>query len=433
MVKRGAPLGFAPPERFLDCVHCGLCLTACPTYLETGLEADSPRGRLYLMRGLNEGTLAPTTSVTSHLDLCLACRACEPACPSGVHYGEVIEAARAALEPYSRRPLGVRVGRVLVARVVAHPRGQRWLAILARVLPRRWLAAAARQRRIPIALRRRAALLSAFPTPARVELPARLDPPGPVRGTVLLFTGCLAQTFFADTNLGAARLLARAGFRVHVPPEPLCCGALLHHLGRAAEARRIAARTAAALAALGGDAIAVTAAGCGAMLRSYGALLGAAAAPVAARTHDVLALLHTSGLPAPPHPIHATVTYHDACHLAHAQGVTAAPRDLLRTIPGLELTELVDADHCCGSAGTYNLTEPAMASRLLDRKIERVLATGATMVAAANAGCIVQIRAGLAYRGAAVAVLHPIDLLAAAHFGTARAVPIDTRPTPSGW
>lgn len=413
------PLSFAPEERFLDCVHCGLCLTACPTYLETGHEADSPRGRIYLMRRLQSGDLAPSVDVVRHLDLCLGCRACETACPSGVRYGALIEAVRPVLNAHGRRPWAQRLRRLVVTQLVAKPQGQRLLGVATRLLPRRLLAFLARRDSIPDWLRFQAAIASALPRISRrPPLPAVLEPAGTPRGTVVLFPGCLAQAFFPDTNGHAARLLALAGFRVRTPEKPLCCGAMLLHLGHHAEAVALARDTVATLGGLDADAIAVTAAGCGAMLQSYGDMLGDAGAVVAARTRDVTALLADIELPEPAHAVPHRLTYHDACHLAHGQGVTDAPRSLLRRLPLAQFAELPEADQCCGSAGTYNLTEPDMGRRLMLRKARHVLATGASLVAAANPGCVVQIRAGLAYLGASVRVCHPVDLLAEAHFGS---------------
>ncbi len=417
----GGSLAFAPEERFLDCVHCGLCLTACPTYLETGHEADSPRGRIYLMRGLQAGDLAPSADVVRHLDLCLGCRACETACPSGVQYGALIEAARPVLNAHGRRTWARRLRRLAVSELVAKPRGQRLLGAVARLLPRPLLASLARRESLAEGLRFQAALAVALPrAPRRPPPPVSLEPAGSPRGTVVLFPGCLAQTFFPDTHETAARLLALAGFRVRTPAKPLCCGALLLHLGHHTEAVALARDALGALTGLAADAIAASAAGCGVMLQSYGELLGDAGAAVAARTRDVTALLAEAELPEPACPIPPVprrLTYHDACHLAHGQGVRDAPRALLRRLPQVQLVELPEADLCCGSAGTYNLTEPAMARRLMLRKARHVVATGASLVAAANPGCAVQIRAGLAYLGADVRVCHPVDLLAAAYFG----------------
>jgi glycolate oxidase iron-sulfur subunit len=411
---------FAPEQRFLDCVHCGLCLAACPTYVENSLEADSPRGRIYLMKGLQDGKLAATRETVRHLDLCLACRACETACPSGVRYGALIEAARPSVESrFRNRTAWERWRREAVARLIARPGGQRWLARAAMLLPRRFLGHVARFEPLPAALRYRAALAAALPRPTSAPLPQLLEPGGRVRGSVALLTGCLTQTFFGPTNQRAAALLVHAGFRVHVPPEPVCCGALLQHLGRRDEAMALARRTVAVFQPLRVDAIVVTAAGCGAMLQSYADILDdVASAATGARARDVTAVLADAGLPTPPRRLERRVTYHDACHLLHGQGVRSAPRKLLESIPGIELADLGEADYCCGSAGTYNLTEPVMARRLMERKTDHILATGAPVVAAANPGCLLQIRAGLAYRGASVDVVHPVDLLAEAHFGT---------------
>jgi glycolate oxidase iron-sulfur subunit len=415
-----ASAAFAPAERFLDCVHCGLCLAACPTYVENGLEADSPRGRIYLMRSLQEGRLAATAETVRHLDLCLGCRACETACPSGVRYGELIEAARTFVEARYRRPWPARLQRAALARLFPSPRGRRWLARAAALTPRGVLAALARARPLPAAVRYRVALAAALPRPEPGALPAVIEPDGHQRGTVGLLTGCIADTFFGGTNRAAAGLLARAGFRVVVPRDQTCCGAVLLHLGQHDATVAFARRNVAVFAAAGADVVATTAAGCGAMLRGYGALLAdepdaVAAAALAARARDVTEILAAAGLPAPGRRLDRRVTYHDACHLAHAQGVRSAPRDLLRQIPGVELVELAESDHCCGSAGTYNLTEPAMARRLLARKVDHVLATGAAVVATANPGCALQLRAGLLLRGAGLAVAHPVDLLARAY------------------
>ena len=399
---------FVEHEKLNSCVHCGLCLAACPTYVELGTETDSPRGRIHLMRALEDGALEPTAEVMRHLDLCLGCRACEPACPSGVPYGALIEAARPFLErhrAWSRRM----ARRALVA-----------------VLTRRALGAAAfRPLRLAgrlsgrLATRSRwLALAAAVPRPANGEpLPATIEPLGRPRGTAALMTGCVAASLFSATNRATARLLVHAGVRVVVPRAQSCCGALALHLGAAERARVLAKRQAYAFAATGADWMVSNAAGCGAVLRDYGHLLPGDphAAMVARRARDALELLAELGLPAPVRPLAARVAVHDPCHLAHGQGVRAAPRTLLASIPDLQLVELDEADTCCGSAGTYNLTERAMADRLLARKLDRIRASGADVVAAANPGCLLQIRAGLIGRGLDVIAEHPIDLLAAAH------------------
>jgi glycolate oxidase iron-sulfur subunit len=386
------------------CVHCGLCLAACPTYVELGTEADSPRGRIQLVRALAEGTLAPSAEVTRHLDLCLGCRACETACPSGVPYGRIIEAARPLIE--AARPPWSRLARRALARALTSPRLRRALFAPARVVAG-WRALA----RVPL-LRYAAAL------PGRDgRLPPVLEPDGPPRGTALLLSGCVADTLFSPTNAATARLLARAGVRVLVPRDLGCCGALALHLGVADVAERLSRAVARAAHESGADWIVSNAAGCGAHLRGIEHVLpgDVAAERVAAKARDAIELLAEIGLPAPRRRLDRTVAIHDPCHLAHGQGVRAQTRALLATIPGVELVDLPESDWCCGSAGTYNLTEPAMAARLLARKLANVERSRAAIVAAANPGCLLQIRTGALARGLDVAIEHPVDLLAQAH------------------
>lgn len=407
---------FVEPERLLTCVHCGLCLASCPTYVELGGEADSPRGRIHLMRALEEGRLAPTAEVVRHLDLCLGCRACETACPSGVEYGKLIEAARPYVEAF-RPPLVRWRRRALAAVLTSRTLGPLAFAPLRLVGGRRWLAQLAR--RAPVAaLRPWLALAAAAPGGRRPPpSPAVLEPEGRARGTAVLLTGCAPATLFAHSQRAAGALLVRAGVRVVVPPAQGCCGALLLHLGAADRAGALAAAAAATLAARRPDWVVTAAAGCGALLRGYGDLLAGDAhgAWVAAHARDTLDLLAELGLPPPPHSLARTVAVHDPCHLAHGQGVRAPVRQLLAAIPGVRLVELEEADWCCGSAGTYNLTERAMAARLLERKLDRIVASGAQVIAAANPGCLLQIRAGAIRRGLSVVIAHPLDLLADAH------------------
>ena len=397
---------FAAPEGLHACVHCGLCLNACPTYLELGTEMDSPRGRIQLMQGLEAGRLQPTEAVRMHLDRCLGCRACEPACPSGVPYGALIETARPFVERH-RPPLARWVRRALV-RTLASRRGTLpvrlaarlpgWRA-LARIMPGMWCA-----------------YLAAVPVPRRrSRIPPVLEPRGRARGTAVLLAGCVSEGLFDATNDAAAVLLQRAGARVIVL-RGLCCGALFAHGGDEQAAHD---RGGALLRALpeGADWVVTTAAGCGAHLRNLAHVVpGDPRAPaLAARARDALALLAELGLPGPRVRLDETIAVHDPCHLAHGQGVHAEVRSLLGEIPGVRLVDLLESDTCCGSAGTYNLTEPALAKRLLDRKLAHIEASGARVIAAANPGCVLQIRAGALKHGLPIAVEHPLDLLARAH------------------
>jgi glycolate oxidase iron-sulfur subunit len=419
VTDRAPSFEIAAPERYLACVHCGLCLSACPTYVETGREADSPRGRIYLMKALEEGRAPLGEGVVRHLDLCLGCRACETACPSGVAYGELIEGARAFVAARAKRSWRDRWFRRALAHCLPEAERLRPLASLLRAAARSGMPRLATARWLPVGLRR---LVALTPDPAAPRhVPAVLEPAAPARATVALLTGCVASVFFSRVNDLSARLLLAAGYRVRVPRGQTCCGALLAHLGEHADAVRCAQRNTDVFLGCGADFVATNAAGCGAMMREYGRLSagdprhGAAAQALSRKVRDVTELLAAGGLPPPLRAVRARVAYHDACHLAHAQGVRGEPRDLLRSIPGLELLELADGEACCGSAGTYNLTEPEMARRLGDRKAEAVLATGAEIVAAANPGCILQIRAALRLRGRDLPVVHPVELLAEAH------------------
>jgi glycolate oxidase iron-sulfur subunit len=401
----------ADAARLATCVHCGLCLAACPTYLELGTEADSPRGRIHLLRALEDGRVDLTADVRRHLDLCLGCRACETACPSGVEYGALIEAARPVIERH--RPAAARLARRALATVLA----RRWpralvfaVARIAAGAPE--LTALARRLRSPLF-----ASLAALPRGGRRRPPEVSEPEGRARGTALLLTGCVADTLFSATNAATAELLRLAGVRVWTPRRQGCCGALALHLGIEPAARAAAARLVALAADPAVDWVVTNAAGCGAFVREYGRLLpdDPRAAAVAAKARDALALLAVLGLPPARRAEPRTVAVHDPCHLVHAQGVRAEVRALLAAVPGLRLVPLGEADVCCGSAGTYSLTERAMAARLLARKLEHIATSGAEVVAAANPGCILQLRAGALLRGLPIAVVHPIDLLAAAH------------------
>lgn len=411
-MEGGTGIRFTHGERLRDCVHCGLCLTACPTYLELGTEADSPRGRIYLMGALQAGEIGVDDEVVEHLDRCLGCRACETACPSGVRYGLLIEDARAVLRESGRRPLR--------ARIV--DRGIGWLfprrrLLAALLLPARWLERAG----VLAWLRRRSRLAQLLPplTVAPAAVPRRLAARGPVRARAALFEGCVARELFAGVNAATAEVLAAAGCDVAVPPRQGCCGALRLHAGDRAGAQALARANIEAFAD-GSDLVVSNAAGCGALLREYGELLGddplwaERARAFAARVRDVSEVLDGFGFALAGAAPALRVTCHDACHLVHGMGVRAQPRALLRRLPGVELVEMDEADLCCGSAGSYNLTQPEMAARLARRKAERIGATGADVVAVGNPGCAMQIRAALADAGVAAEVLHPVELLARA-------------------
>jgi glycolate oxidase iron-sulfur subunit len=404
-----------PPdwESILDCVHCGICLPACPTYRVLGQEMDSPRGRLYLMRAAGEGRIGLTENFVTHMDRCLGCRGCESVCPSGVPFGRLLEQVRGQIERKVERPLGRRLlGRMVLGTFPERGRLARMLGLL-RLYQRSGLQRLVRGARLLAPFPRLAAmerLLPRIEATSGATLPARLDPAGPSRGTVALLGGCVQALLFPEVNAASARLLARAGYTVVMPPAQGCCGALHLHCGDRDAARRLARANVAAFA--GADRIVTNAAGCGTALRDYGHLLpdDPAAAAVAGRVRDVTELL-ADALPEPRHPIELTVTYHEPCHLAHGQRVRESPRTLLRAIPGLRLVELAESDLCCGSAGVYNLLEPEIAGRLLGKKLDRIAETGADVVVSGNPGCLLQLRMGLAERGLAIRAHHPVELL----------------------
>jgi glycolate oxidase iron-sulfur subunit len=398
----------ADHDRLLECVHCGLCLSACPTYVELGTEMDSPRGRIYLMRGIEDGTMPMTADVVRHLDLCLGCRACETACPSGVQYGALIEGARAYVEEHYRRPSWERAWRAFIRAVFSRRDRIRLL-----LKPVRTVQA--------IGLWRRAQKLVPFADllpemTGADDQPAAVAAEGIAKARVALLTGCVAAELCAQTNRAAARVLATNGVTVIVPRNQGCCGALHLHSGDREGARRLARAVIDAFADPV-EAVIVTAAGCGSTMKEYGELLADdadyrdRARAFAARVRDVTEFLSELPVRPPRARLNERVTYHDACHLAHAQQVREAPRSLLRSIPGLEIVELEESDMCCGSAGSYNLTEPAMARRLLERKVLNIASTGASCVVAANPGCSLQIQAGLRAGGLSTRVAHPVELL----------------------
>ena len=402
--------GFAGPEApvlqdILRCVHCGLCLNHCPTYVETGLETESPRGRLYLMRAVSQGRIPITENVVRHLDLCLQCRNCEAVCPSGVRYGHLMEQTRAQILRDGRRaPASWRAGRVVLRRLFSHPQRLRSLMTLLRLYQRSGLQN----------LTRRSALLRLLPGPWRnlVELAPRVSErpfvargvvgspqDGPPKASVALLSGCIMPLFYAHVHEATVRVLVRQGLRVIVPSAQVCCGAIHLHSGDREEARRLARRNIDAFLAEEVDAVVVNAAGCGAAMKEYGELLkddplyAEKAHRFSGLVKDVTEFLHALPLAAGISPLNATVTYQDPCHLAHAQGIKSQPRELLKRIPGLELVEMAQPEQCCGSAGVYNLLHPDMSRRLLRRKMRDLAATGAQIIATANPGCMLQIEA----------------------------------------
>lgn len=405
---------------FLDCVHCGLCTASCPTYVETGDENNSPRGRIYLMRGVTDGRLELTPEVRHHLDLCLDCRSCETACPSGVQYGKLIEPFRVAMnlpgEDESKRPDWFH--RLILFGLFPH-RGRLSKALIpARIAQRlkldRLAEALGLVSLLPPRLRQLVRQLP--PLEKRLpRLPGVLPAKGPRRARVALFTGCVSDVMYRSTNWATARVLQENGCDVVIPQNQVCCGAIHFHAGSNEPAQALADTNLRAFDVSSVDAVVVNVAGCGAMLKDYGHhwhdSRAEARQQFADKVKDVHEFLDGLGLMPPEGEIALKATYHDACHLGHAQKIREAPRRILSRIPGLQLVELPESELCCGAAGTYNLTQPEMAQRLSDRKLKNILSTGAQAVVTANVGCIMQIAREARQQGYFLPVLHPIDLL----------------------
>ena len=446
-------------ELLFDCVHCGLCLESCPTYVITRAEVDSPRGRIYLMKALAEGRLELDRDAVRHLDLCLECRGCETACPSGVRYGRLIEHARGYIERNWRRGIGERLRNRIIRTIFPYP--ARLRAALAplrfaerigmRSLLHRFSPASARDwlDLLPELSREQARLIPADSHPVSPPFWETEQNASGRAPSAVVHHGCVAQVLTESANLNSEQALTAAGYRVVQLAKTVCCGALDIHHGNLERAREFARINVAALAASAADSILSAASGCSAVIAQYGELLkddsrlAAQAREVSARVTDLSSLLldrrHTESSPLPspaghPNPaspateqesnrqeqtrgksggtFRATVTYHDSCHLVHGLGIREQPRELLRSIPGVNLVELAEADLCCGSAGSYNLTERAMARELAQRKVDNIIATGAQYVVLSNPGCEFQIAAELRRRSSPIRVMHMADFLA---------------------
>jgi len=373
------------------CTHCGFCLPTCPTYGPLWqVEADSPRGRLWLMQGLANGTMTPNATVVEHIDRCLGCMACVTACPSGVRYDVLIEQTREVIEAEFERPPSDWLLRRLVFSVFPHPRRLR--AAFALAPP------------------------SGMPLPRRLKPLAELAPPwrlrtgpppltpaeGERRGRVGLLTGCVQRVLFGDVNAATARVLAAEGYEVAAPTGQGCCGALHLHAGRREEGRRRASALGEQFERAGVEAVVVNAAGCGSHLKE---------SDLGLRVVDVSELLAEAESQAERKPLPLRVAFQDSCHLLHAQRIRDSPRELLHAIPDLERLEPAEQAICCGSAGIYNLVEPEAARELGDRKAANVLATGPQIYASANPGCLVQVSAALRRAQRPLPAVHPIELV----------------------
>ncbi len=422
-----------PEKKYLDdCVHCGFCLPACPTYVLWGEEMDSPRGRIYMMRKAVDGEAPLDARFRTHMDNCLGCMACMTACPSGVQYDKLIEPTRAQIEQAMPRSFGERLLRKLIFATFPHPARLRILAVPLFLYQRSGLQALVRKsglwRRLPKRLAAMEALLPAVPAGVFKRQPRVVRPEAARRRRVGMLSGCVQRVFFPRVNEATMRVLAAEGCEVIIPDDQPCCGALMLHSGLEAEAAAMARRMIAAFEAANVDTIIINSAGCGSTMKEYDHLLrndpqwADRAANFSDRCQDVAEFLCEMEPRAERHPLKLRVAYHDACHLQHAQGIREEPRCLLGDIPELEIAEIPEASLCCGSAGVYNLLQPDTAEQLGARKVENLLSTGAEAVASANPGCLLQLMNGLRKRGLkSMPAFHMVELLDA----SIRGVPVE--------
>jgi glycolate oxidase iron-sulfur subunit len=416
--------GHKAPEMGLieDCVHCGFCLPACPTYVLWGEEMDSPRGRIYMMKKSAQGEAPLDQRFGLHMDNCLGCMACMTACPSGVQYNKLIEDTRAQVERNVPRSTTDSLFRKILFATFPYVRRLRLLALPMLIYQRcglqRLLRASGLLRLLPKRLLQMESLLPRVPVGFMQGLPAKVSPVAEPRRRVGMLSGCVQQVFFQHVNQATARVLAAEGCEVVIPQAQECCGALMLHSGLDEQAAALARRMIATFEKAKVDTIVINAAGCGSTMKEYGHLLrddpawAARASEFSAKCKDISEILCELPARSPRHALPMRVAYHDACHLRHAQAIHAEPRRLLATIPSLEVAEIEESSLCCGSAGVYNLLHPEPANQLGDRKVENLLATKAEAVISANPGCLLQLMSGLRRRGLdAMPTYHMVELL----------------------
>jgi glycolate oxidase iron-sulfur subunit len=413
-VDQLGPVGEDMARAVEKCVHCGFCLPTCPTYVTLGEEMDSPRGRIFLMKSALEGGLTVGDTLP-FVDRCLGCMACVTACPSGVQYAELLTPYRARVEPQRPRTLMEKLTRTLVRETLPYPARFRWAAATGRlVAPLRSL--------LPASLSVMLSLLPEDLPPDSKPLPRLHPAEGKRKARVALLAGCVQQVLAPDINWATLRVLARNGVEVVIPEGQGCCGALMMHTGDEAVARAQARRNLGVFPA-DVDAVITNAAGCGSGMKEYGLLFKGRAEADAAqaftrKVKDVSEFLAEMGFEPPPASPPVKMAYHDACHLAHAQRITEAPRRLLRAIPNVTLLDIPEGELCCGSAGTYNVEQPALADAIGQRKAQNILRTGAEVVVTGNIGCMVQIRTHLRRLDRPLPVLHTMEALDRAYRGS---------------
>lgn len=404
------------PKLLEACIHCGLCLPACPTYLATGRESESPRGRIYLMKLWQEGELPLDSRIAEHIDSCLGCMGCQTACPSGVQYEKMLNQARPKLVPFRNKKVR-RLMALAFSSILPDYQRLRILGNLLRIYQQTKLNRLLPALPMPKKLKKRLAEWESFlpKVPKFSPLPKQSWAPGEKKGEVQLFFGCVMDIFYNHVNHASIRLLTRQR-KVVSTPEQTCCGALAHHAGEVEIAKTLAKQNIEFFERVSGE-IVVTSAGCGAMLKEYGELLADEPAwserahEFSARVKDICETLAAGEFSSSPEPLKKSVAYHAACHLFNVQKVKDAPLALLKLIPGLKLIPLQEAEHCCGSAGIYNLMHTDLSKQVLDRKMTYLKQTGADAVVTTNPGCLLQLEAGIAEEKLPMKVYHLVELL----------------------
>ncbi len=398
------------------CMHCGLCLPVCPTYSLTGMEKNSPRGRIRLMKSVMEGVLPVTESFKEEMYFCLDCQACQTACPAGVKYGALVESARTLVEKNKR----LRLKNFIVRNVVERRQVLRIFAVLARLYKGSWIEKIVLTflKQFSPSMYGRAKLMPEVSDEFALEsLPEVNEPDRIARGTVAVLTGCVMDVFYGDVNRDTVEVLLKNGWRVVIPHDQVCCGSLGGHNGDAEYSKRLARKEIAAFEKAGADYYVINSAGCCAFMKKYGQLLAddpefsEKARIFNSKVREFSEFLYETGYRKPDMRIEKPATYHEPCHLVHSQGISKEPRSIVQEIAGDNFRELEEATWCCGSAGIYNVLRYDDASRLLERKIENIKNTGAELVITGNPGCLAQIESGIKKEGLDIEVLHPATVL----------------------
>jgi glycolate oxidase iron-sulfur subunit len=416
-----------PDPKLIDaCVHCGFCLSTCPSYRVIGKETDSPRGRIYLMDAINEGKIPLSDASAQHFDTCLGCLACVTTCPSGVQYDKLIAATRPQVERQHQRSLTEKLLRQLIFAIFPYPKRLRALLAPLSIYQKLGLQKLLRStglldRLLPSQLAAMESVLPTIPAQAfRDSLPQVVPAQGDRRYRVGMILGCVQRAFLPHVNDATVRVLTANGCEVVIPPAQGCCAALTHHQGQEMQTQALARQTIDVFADANVDAVIINASGCGHTLKEYGHILqddpeyAEAAKLFASKVKDVQEFLDAVGLTAKLSPLQdepLTVVYQDACHMLHGQKISLEPRRLLKQIPGIQLREPIDAALCCGSAGVYNILQPEVASELGQMKVQNLVNTKASLIASANVGCTIQIRKHLQLQSQVVPVMHPMELL----------------------